>query len=418
MKSRLLFTLLLFCFTAGLYAQSEWFVYKPNNSGLPSISIYALEIDPAGNIWIGSNLGSLTKFYGGEWTVYSEHGLPGPARVIALGSGSDVWIGTQQYGMAKFDGTNTTVYDISTSELPSNEISALKVDNTGRVWAGTSEGVAILDGNDWTVYNTENSNLPHNWVYAFAEDKDGVMWVGTAGGLAKSDGSNWQYFNTDNSGLPDNWVISITIDSNNDKWVGTITGGLAKFSTEGWTVYNQLNSGLPANRVDCIVIDENDNKWIGTTAGGVAKFDGSNWTIFNESNSELPYNAVYALAIESNGNKWIGTYGGLAVYREGGVVSVDEELNKIPLEFELRQNYPNPFNPETNIEYRVPRSGMVTLKVYDILGNEIKTLVNEVHSSGVYKRKFNANKLSSGVYFYSLKVDNVYMGIKKMILTK
>lgn len=92
-------------------------------------------------------------------------------------------------------------------------------------------------------------------------------------------------------------------------------------------------------------------------------------------------------------------------------------LIKIPKECKLFQNYPNPFNPTTTISYSIPKQSHVNLKVYDILGNKIKTLIDEGRMSGTYKINFNASNLSSGIYFYRLQVDN-YMESKKMILLK
>jgi hypothetical protein len=88
-----------------------------------------------------------------------------------------------------------------------------------------------------------------------------------------------------------------------------------------------------------------------------------------------------------------------------------------PLEFSLEQNYPNPFNPNTKIKYSVPHSSNVTIKVFDILGNEIETLVNEEKPVGRYEINFNASSLPSGVYFYQLRAGN-FVGTKKMILLK
>ena len=87
------------------------------------------------------------------------------------------------------------------------------------------------------------------------------------------------------------------------------------------------------------------------------------------------------------------------------------------LSYSLSQNYPNPFNPTTSIEYSVARNEYVSLKVYDILGNEISTLVNEVKSPGSYKVNFNGSNLSSGIYFYKFNAGN-YSSINKMILLK
>ena len=98
------------------------------------------------------------------------------------------------------------------------------------------------------------------------------------------------------------------------------------------------------------------------------------------------------------------------------VTSIDLD-DIIPSKFELNQNFPNPFNPSTVIGYRISKQGTVVLKVYNVLGREVATLVNEVKSPGYYKVNFDANRLSSGVYFYSLRSGNETVQ-KKMMLIK
>ena len=95
------------------------------------------------------------------------------------------------------------------------------------------------------------------------------------------------------------------------------------------------------------------------------------------------------------------------------IVEVNINLSK----FVLNQNYPNPFNPNTNIKYTLPKQEHVSLKLYDILGNEIKTLVNEVRQAGIHEVAFEATGMSSGVYFYLFKT-NTFSEIKKMILMR
>lgn len=95
-------------------------------------------------------------------------------------------------------------------------------------------------------------------------------------------------------------------------------------------------------------------------------------------------------------------------------VTVDTD---VPLSFSLSQNYPNPFNPSTMINYQLPTSNLVTLKVFDIVGREVVTLVNEQLEAGSYQTSFNAQGLSSGLYFYQLRAGN-YSEVKKMILLK
>jgi hypothetical protein len=86
-------------------------------------------------------------------------------------------------------------------------------------------------------------------------------------------------------------------------------------------------------------------------------------------------------------------------------------------EYKLEQNYPNPFNPKTNIDFQIADFGFVSLKVYDILGNYVTTLINEYLSAGEYEVEFNASQLPSGIYFYQLNTGN-YLETKKMMLLK
>lgn len=98
--------------------------------------------------------------------------------------------------------------------------------------------------------------------------------------------------------------------------------------------------------------------------------------------------------------------------------NLSNEVNVgIPTKFELSQNYPNPFNPSTKISFALPTDGKVSLKIYDMSGKEVMTLVNEVKVAGYYSVNFNASSLSSGVYFYSISADN-FTATKKMMLVK
>ncbi|HVO75017.1 MAG TPA: cellulase family glycosylhydrolase [Ignavibacteriaceae bacterium] len=109
-----------------------------------------------------------------------------------------------------------------------------------------------------------------------------------------------------------------------------------------------------------------------------------------------------------------------AIMEGAGVIStnVQQKTNlEIPKEFQLGQNYPNPFNPTTTIDYQVPTSADVALRVYDTLGREIKTLVDEHQDAGYYSIQFDAKNLSSGVYFYTLEA-NEYHDTKKLLLQK
>ncbi|MGE5796425.1 MAG: T9SS type A sorting domain-containing protein, partial [Ignavibacteria bacterium] len=96
--------------------------------------------------------------------------------------------------------------------------------------------------------------------------------------------------------------------------------------------------------------------------------------------------------------------------------TVEFEVN-VPKKFALEQNYPNPFNPATIINYQIPQDGLVTLKIYDVLGREVKSLINEYKGAGRYEVKFDASSLSSGTYIYRLKANDFILS-KKMLLVK
>jgi hypothetical protein len=99
------------------------------------------------------------------------------------------------------------------------------------------------------------------------------------------------------------------------------------------------------------------------------------------------------------------------------ITGIENKVNTFPKQFSLGQNYPNPFNPTTTIQYEVPISGLVNLTVYNILGQKVAELVNKVQATGKYEVQFNADRLSSGVYFYKLSAGS-YTNTKKMILLK
>ncbi len=110
-------------------------------------------------------------------------------------------------------------------------------------------------------------------------------------------------------------------------------------------------------------------------------------------------------------------------YSDTLTVSVLTDINKagqnLPADFRLYQNFPNPFNPATTIKYQIPKSGPVTLKIYDNLGNEVATLLNKYQSAGDYSLQYSteSRQLSSGVYFYRLTAGS-QVEVKKMILLK
>ena len=133
----------------------------------------------------------------------------------------------------------------------------------------------------------------------------------------------------------------------------------------------------------------------------------------NQTNLEYEADITFEIG---NGNFGNGIFSKVSIIGTNIVSTPSDEIS-LPKRFFLSQNYPNPFNPSTTIHYSIPELSFVTLKVYDVLGNEIVTLVNEEKPAEEYNIEFNATSLSSGIYFYKLMAGN-YVETKKMLLIK
>jgi hypothetical protein len=198
--------------------------------------------------------------------------------------------------------------------------------------------------------------------------------------------------------------------------------------------YRPTSSWVNKNRT---VYTRNNNGDILTNVVEYWQDNGSYWLPF--SKVEYTYdsygNATMGTAYEYNNNSWATTLNNyeMNLVYDNSQLSYSDYAHKIVIEYEqitdvkddinnnltfkLEQNYPNPFNPATTINFTLPQSGLVTLKVYDILGNEVATLVNKEMNAGSNSIIWNAANLSSGVYFYTLNQNN-YSITKKMLLLK
>jgi len=159
------------------------------------------------------------------------------------------------------------------------------------------------------------------------------------------------------------------------------------------------------------------------TAGSGTVRDSIKWTFFIAADAnERPRSIAFS---RSGDTAWAGVFGltgkgnpSLRMFKRAGPAGSVEPINTgVPATYELSQNYPNPFNPSTEIEFKVAKAGMTTLKVYDVVGREVATLVSQMMNPGTFRAKFDASRLASGMYIYTLTSGDARI-TKKMMLLK
>ena len=208
----------------------------------------------------------------------------------------------------------------------------------------------------------------------------------------------------------------------------TVNGGYnyyLEFDENGKIVHEIFSSQLQADSTwgenDEIVFNYDDNSKI-LNMGDIVRFhyntDGNLDTLVNLHAVYCGYLGNTATLIDTYGNNITLTdcAGYNNFYYSSFVTGAEANIVK-DRTYTLFQNYPNPFNPTTTINYSIPRTSLVTIKVYDVLGREIETLVNDEKHIGNYKVEFNASKLASGIYFYKMQAGD-FSETKKLILLK
>jgi photosystem II stability/assembly factor-like uncharacterized protein len=276
------------------------------------------------------------------------------------------------------------------------------------------------DGISW-------SYQPTRVLYSFKVNSNGTFWacerlwndvgIDTAYIISSANnGANWtshkKYSKTNLSSidiLDNNTVLVLKAEINSPFRHPILV------STNSGATWDSINTFSRVSSMDFINLNTG---WL--TGARISKTTnaGVNWTQQTDSGTYYFHNifmrdSVNGLAIANSSKLFItGT---------GGVVNTSEQSSIVPNHFSLSQNYPNPFNPNTVISYQLPVAGFVSIKVYDVLGNEVASLVNEKQNAGSYSVDFNASlygsDLPSGIYFYKL-ITEKFSETKKMILVK
>ena len=419
---KLLITIIFIVLTKSAFTQDGWNNVTPAGNIPRLLSVYSIDEN---NVWVTGVDGTMlhTTDGGSNWESIQSNITVGLGKVQFINPDTG-WVASSKYIYRTTDGgeswveqlylpsSDEVLYDIEfIVGLPGEPVWGFatgglqmtwRTDDSGETWElirgacgdGNFNSCSFVNKNNGWFVGAPSATFPATIMYTtdggntfleqinpvsepllkdvyFANDQRGLA-VGVYGQtLYTSDGgSNWE--ERPNGGST--W-LEVFLTENGQAWSAGFSGKIAHSTDWGYT-WQMQESGV------------NDLVW------GIHFInDNEGWAVGQEANNT----------------------GFILHTTNGGVTDVNE--TSIATQFELYQNYPNPFNPTTTIRYQIPERSFVTLRVFDVLGNEVVSLLNEEKEAGSYESTFDAEGLSSGIYFYQMKAGK-YIETKKMIMMK
>jgi photosystem II stability/assembly factor-like uncharacterized protein len=401
----------------GIYLTTDEGVsWNEVNSGLQCFNINSLAMD-GNNLFAGTTDGGIFRStdYGQNW-VAANNGISSINVNAITVSGNNIIAAGNPWG-------KNTSYIILNQEY-------LYADSC-RLYLSSDHG------NNWSLVDT-------GYVVNYLTSSNSDVFAGLIGGIGHSSdsGKHWNYINQ--------FVAT-------GEWEEYLPVYINQIIIRGSKIFaGQFHFGISSYNIQDIILDtlfqypvypteigiyptcsflsiaQNDTA-IFSVYNGLTYYplygidystdEGKNWKVIH-----TPFiNGVPGLQLEPQANSislsdkylFVGTrnYGIWKLPLADIATGIKDKTVDLPTKYLLNQNYPNPFNPSTTIKYELPQSGFVSLKVYDILGREVQTLVNGNKIKGTYEVSFNGSNLASGVYLYKLKAGN-FTSIKKMMLIK
>jgi len=430
------------------------------NSGLGHYYVRSMHIALNGDVYAGLSGGGIYRSSdnGESW---SQVGISvAGVKEIAINSNDDIF--TSVWGISRSTDLGITWEPINNG-LGNYDVRTLIVKNSnGYLFAGTNDnpnGIIFRstdNGDSWVRVDNFQTALAINGLTSGPSGE--IVATGSGMGsichVSTDNGVSWQ----DIKYGQDIGCGTVAFNSAGDLFSASWGGGFWKLPT-GDTTWIDLTSNYGYNWIPSLFVASNDYLYAG---GSLSTDNGITWTslslnqgyttfaensighifcgttnygsgvwrstdygdTWEQINSGLPTMDVRSVAVDSEDYLYAGPWGYSLFKTTTPTITDVSEINFAPTSFSLEQNYPNPFNPSTTIKYTIPNvtlSGVegsrVRLKVYDVLGNEIVTLVNEEKPIGTYELNWNAANLPSGVYFYRLQAGS-FVETKKMILLK
>jgi len=347
---------------------------------------------------------------GTTWTAASS-GLTNLAVWALLFSGTNLFAGTHGGGVCRStdDGASWIPVNVGLTDTNVESLGLLGMN----LFAGTGHGI-FLSTNIGASWAPVDSGIPTNLGVTSLTSQWTILYAGIPGGgvyRSTNAGTTWS---ATNNGLTNSsvWVV---VSNGTRLYAGTVGGGVFH-SPDSATSWSPYSSGLADTVVYSLAVS-GTRVFAGTYRNGafLSTDEGSTWSPVNTGLTNL---YVRSMCVGDT-VLYAGTYGN-GVWRRPlaeMTTSVRPVSDGLPKQIALAQNYPNPFNPATTIQYSIPEDAHVLLSVYNTLGQQVASLVDEVQQAGNHVVRFDGDRLSSGVYFYQLLIGR-FIATKQMLLIK
>jgi len=392
--------LIVLAFFVSSLASAQWV-----QTGSPPVGqVYSLLVCGTGIYSVGpSDYVMRTTNNGTTWTGLNNGLSNTNPSTIAL-CGTNLVVGGASTGVLRSTDNGAT-WNTAASGLGDMNVNCFAVSGAN-LFAGTNSGV-FLSTNTGTSWSAVNSSPSNQTVYSLLVS-GANLYAGVNGLLVSTNsGTSWSWVKSYPGTYPWSYAVSGT-----NLFVGGAKGGVYVSTNSGtsWTTVSINSTG----DVNALVFSGAD-LFAGVYGAGVfhSTNNGTNWTAVNNGLGTL---LVFALAT-SGSYLFAGTATGVWRRPLSELVSVEESRGGPPAAFDLHQNYPNPFNPSTVIQYDLPQRSHVALAVFNALGQQVATLVNESQEAGIHEVRFEGSGLASGVYFYRIQAGD-FVAMKKLILLR
>lgn len=395
-----------------------WSVAKEGLSNTIVNSVTSMPNGSGGtDILAGTSEGVFRTSDGGTNWIKVSSGLTNVYVQALYVSGTNLFAGTND-GLFRSRNNGDDWTDVS-SGLTKTDVNAIvglvKATGDTILFAATDGGgVFRADNNEGTGWTVMNTGISSKYLRALAV-KDSTVYVAGPGIYRSTNyGANWIKSDT---GLTFTNVYTLAFAQNGAKFfAGTYNGGVFR-STNSGSSWTQASTGFPGYPTVRSITASGTNTFAAVEDYGVflSTNNGTRWT---EVNTDIPHPNIYSLLI-SGSDMYAGSIGGGVAKRplSDMITSVEDHPAGLPSCHCLYQNYPNPFNPTTTITFTLAEPGHVSLKIFDVLGREVATLVNrQLNAAVLHQVTLDASRLSTGMYFYRLESGNNVQAKKLMIL--